>query len=407
MLNPTLGQNLGRWAQVYFTSPPEKREEAVLELLRELNGESVSAEPETSEPQTSNSIVTETSMTPETVLCAECGHQNPGPQRFCGMCGSSLTFDGPLSREEAVLVSRKVVPEPDASLRFNATPPARPVENPVARDPVFPTLSLFAQVGEEASSPLSSSKRSSDIQWLRDKDREVDSSASPAVKYVLIGLVILLAGAYFYNRSWLQGHGLGQQGSSGVWTGSAGPPATPQSPVNSPPVASPTDAHSADNVSAATPDPANAKEPVAAEPGRRNGDAASSQAVSPPAVPASEITPEAARTAKDVGTAPTPPSPTATSPEPAIVAAGNAELAIADEYLTGKRGPRNSAVAARFLWRAVSKENTTAILLLSDLYLTGDGVPKSCDQARLLLYAAARKNVPEAGQKLRNLQSCR
>jgi TPR repeat protein len=83
---------------------------------------------------------------------------------------------------------------------------------------------------------------------------------------------------------------------------------------------------------------------------------------------------------------------------------GSVELATAEEFLTGKRGPRNSAVAATFLWKAVSKENTTAALLLSDLYRTGDGVPKSCDQARLLLYAAARKNVPEAGQKLRALQ---
>ena len=36
LLNPTLGQHLDRWAEVYFTNPPEKREEAVLELLREL-----------------------------------------------------------------------------------------------------------------------------------------------------------------------------------------------------------------------------------------------------------------------------------------------------------------------------------------------------------------------------------
>ena len=40
LLNPTLGRHLGRWAQVYFTSPPEKREEAVEELLRELQGDS-------------------------------------------------------------------------------------------------------------------------------------------------------------------------------------------------------------------------------------------------------------------------------------------------------------------------------------------------------------------------------
>ena len=36
LLNPVLGEHMGRWAEVYFTSPPEKREEAVLELLREL-----------------------------------------------------------------------------------------------------------------------------------------------------------------------------------------------------------------------------------------------------------------------------------------------------------------------------------------------------------------------------------
>src|SRR5580698_2997088 len=36
LLNPLLSQNMGRWAEVYFTSPPEKREQAVQELLREL-----------------------------------------------------------------------------------------------------------------------------------------------------------------------------------------------------------------------------------------------------------------------------------------------------------------------------------------------------------------------------------
>jgi hypothetical protein len=38
LLNPVLGAHMGRWAEVYFTSPPEKREEAVLDLLRELQG---------------------------------------------------------------------------------------------------------------------------------------------------------------------------------------------------------------------------------------------------------------------------------------------------------------------------------------------------------------------------------
>jgi hypothetical protein len=36
MINPLLGRNLGRWANVYYTTPAEKREQAVFELLREL-----------------------------------------------------------------------------------------------------------------------------------------------------------------------------------------------------------------------------------------------------------------------------------------------------------------------------------------------------------------------------------
>jgi len=39
LLNRFLGQNMGRWAEVYFTNPPEKREQAVMELLRELQAE--------------------------------------------------------------------------------------------------------------------------------------------------------------------------------------------------------------------------------------------------------------------------------------------------------------------------------------------------------------------------------
>jgi TPR repeat protein len=78
-------------------------------------------------------------------------------------------------------------------------------------------------------------------------------------------------------------------------------------------------------------------------------------------------------------------------------------LAQAEAFLNGKKYPRDSAMAAKLLWKAVGKENPSAVLLLSDMYLAGDGVPKSCDQARLLLTAAARKGVPQAADKLRSV----
>jgi len=43
--------------------------------------------------------------------------------------------------------------------------------------------------------------------------------------------------------------------------------------------------------------------------------------------------------------------------------------------------------------------------MLAELYARGDGVAKSCDQARLLLVAAAKKGAPSAGLRLRNLES--
>lgn len=85
---------------------------------------------------------------------------------------------------------------------------------------------------------------------------------------------------------------------------------------------------------------------------------------------------------------------------------GSQELAEAQSYLNGTRGAtRNSQEAAQLLWKAVAKGSTSATLTLSDLYLRGDGVPKSCDQARLLLDVAAKKGAKGAGERLRNLQA--
>ncbi|MGH9543928.1 MAG: hypothetical protein ACRD23_01805 [Terriglobales bacterium] len=83
---------------------------------------------------------------------------------------------------------------------------------------------------------------------------------------------------------------------------------------------------------------------------------------------------------------------------------GGSDLRLAQRYLGGSIGGRNPSEAARLLWKAVSKQNATAAILLSDLYLRGDGVPRSCDQARLLLVAAARRGAPQAAQQLRNLE---
>jgi hypothetical protein len=93
------------------------------------------------------------------------------------------------------------------------------------------------------------------------------------------------------------------------------------------------------------------------------------------------------------------------TPRPTAADQGSPDLRLAQRYLGGSMGVRDPAEAAKLLWKAVSKQNATAAVLLSDLYLRGDGVPRSCDQARLLLVAAAKRGSPLAAQQLRNLES--
>lgn len=64
---------------------------------------------------------------------------------------------------------------------------------------------------------------------------------------------------------------------------------------------------------------------------------------------------------------------------------------------------RRSAVADQ-LWAKVGDGDVTAEISLARLYLKGEGVPKSCEQARVLLGIAARHYSLEATRQLQNLR---
>jgi TPR repeat protein len=83
---------------------------------------------------------------------------------------------------------------------------------------------------------------------------------------------------------------------------------------------------------------------------------------------------------------------------------GESELILAWQYLEGQGGrPRDPTAASRLLWNAVKKGNLTAETTLANLYVRGEGVPKNCDQARVLLSAAFAKGNIEAKRKLQEL----
>jgi len=299
LLNPLLEQNMGRWAEVYFTSPPEKREQAVLELLRELQ-----------------------------------------------------------ARESSQMAPSFSTAEPAPTTTGSTSSPAADVPRQVG----------FASI-------LSGRKTRSD-------DSTSSDSAPPSHLLRVYGVtalaVVALALAYLAWR--------GARATSGSSLGSPTSPAvTGRSTV-------PAQQPAIEKVGAAKQIPSPGNRPITAP----------HEAAEPPrSEPGTTIAPE-----KTIPSVPPETTSVATNRQAqALSANGSEELSLAESYLAGTAGKqRDSAEAAKWLWKAVAKHNPEATELLSELYLRGDGVPKNCEQARVLLDAGARRGVRAAADRLAHLQ---
>lgn len=406
LLNPLLGDNMGRWAEVYFTSAPEKREEAVSALIEQLEQEkqgkkdppttarvpdvsSYAAEQETEKMR-------EDSATGESgLICQSCGEINPDRQNYCGMCGASLHTA--LTQPHSRVYDADLPPWPGSGGRATSS---------------LGSSSESSDYSDrtKTSQDWITESRESGYRNLRPQEMEIGEELptlfseyrpSPYRYRIYIGLVLLvLVGALGY-MGWR-----GTQSKAGrihllpvaptaASEPEAAPPAQESQPASqeakpSEDVSSarsattpPQSATSASNAgSSANPNPASAKAATTSTGAVGSGSSDKSS-------PTNVIDASASKT-----------------PEAKAQGNGSEELAVAEGFLNGSQGRvRDSNEAAKWLWQAVRKQNPTATLLLSDLYLHGDGVPKNCDQARLLLDVAARKGAPGAEQRLRNLQA--
>ena len=123
----------------------------------------------------------------------------------------------------------------------------------------------------------------------------------------------------------------------------------------------------------------------------------SAPAAAPPVqAPALEPAPSASESS--------PPNSAPNSQSPEADARGRSDAAPSPPRRVEKPLPYNadpsSAQTEERLWAAVREGNTEAEIELSDLYLRGDGVKKNCEQARILLLAAANKGSSIARDKL-------
>jgi len=336
LLNPLLGQHMGRWSEVYFTTAPEKREEAVLELLREL---------EAAGPTVHAGV--------RPVACASCGRDNSPQQNFCGNCGAPLTGDGSTPRA-----------------RTQGPHAVQPTLRATSPEPALPITDFAGSL--RGFSPVSRERETRRSGWRR----LVDNLIEPGSSRFYLGSALVLVMVTLTYMAWRS--------------------AQVVSRISQP---APAAALKRRVLSVAD------QSPVKPETSRQGpGNVNSAAPVAPPSTSVSPTTPVRFDPAAKAS-APAQSTPSTAAPQtPALGTGGSEELAAAQGFLNGSGGhERNSATAAEWLWKAVAKQNADATLQLSDLYLKGDGVEKNCDQARLLLDAAARKGLKDAAERLRQL----
>jgi hypothetical protein len=440
LLNPLLSENMGRWAEVYFKAAPEDREQAVEGLLHELRAGSPppEASPRESSPSSFSSLQTAGQTTAQdgfeahesddpggVVRCPQCGHENPRDYNFCGACRAPLAAGGGFSETRAqeqqaasFLLDPIVDPEfesdrdaKQSSLpghlwqkdldpqqiqeqrsrrrKWNIAEPGR-VATPVNRD------DAEGQVPDRTGHYF-------DLDRNRSGDPDLfqlPSLVEPRRSYRLyIGAAMALLIGFLAYRAWraeqptLFSAHTAPQVPAVASDGSSAPAAERRADLpQANPASTPASQPNASSQPQAAPSSGNSAPRSNASSSAANSSAASENGVEE----AAEKAPAPART--------TPPSPQSQSNDEATTMGGWSELAMAKNYLNGTGGKeQNSAEAAAWLWKAVSKQNAEASTLLAELYMKGEGVSKSCDQGRVLLDAAARKGRKDAAERLSHL----
>ena len=403
LLNPLLAENMGRWAQVYFTSPPEKRDEAVHELLRQLEAEHATHSPAVAvassaytgaSSKASSAAAVVSSSAPATELapspastdssrespghntlvrCLACGRKNPSTQRFCGLCGTRQGEEKPALDQDDL---RGDLPTEDVQTDSPRSDPrndrrGHDIYAPSVYEPSVNTndLSLFQSIGGANY-------------YDEDADQIFSTPGSSGSFRIYVFFVVAIFLGTIAYLAWRSG-----QPSQARHTESSSPPSITEQASDSAPVPSSPSKADVPDRTAPTENATNSSEHAAPKP-NRNRKEARSQPDKPVAAAQRSAMPET------------------NTPTSALAGGGADELAVAQGYLNGTNGQgRNSAEAAKWLWKAIAKHNANATFLLSDLYLRGEGVSKNCDQARVLLDTAALKGVKGAGERLRHLQA--
>ncbi len=416
LLDPILSQNLERWAEVYFTTLPEKRHEAIQALRRELQEEKMPQNSARSGGPSEFKSTTEAVEEPiehaeqedqeHVSVCHSCGELNPLVQRFCGMCGEPLQnsflqeespgaetgetdWDG--YQQEAFSEDSNQTEDPEEA-----------ASEMVDERPIFSAYSdsRYQYRRQDVFVEPEASRETSDgVPMLFSEYKPVSYRFRIYVGIILAALIGGLV--YMAWKSMRAASGEAQllpAVSAPAQTGGEAGPNDAAASTKAEPEAggAGTNGENASRNSDGSADKGSGEK---AEPPEKASLLEREKTAGESSVKAANSRKrgkESSGAAEDAVAANAGDSGDATS--------GSQDLAVAKTFLDGTNGrARDSREAAKWLWQAVRQQNGPATLMLADLYLHGDGVAKSCDEGRLLLYAAARKGVAGAGERLRNL----
>ncbi len=337
--------------------------------------------------------------------CARCGNENPGTNRFCGMCGATLL---PTPAAPASNATPPAQSFPPAAAAPPVPPPARPVAPAPARPTVYeesPPISGPSFLGLNQPGPSEPRRRGSlsidpnsapsgrSLDYLLEDDHEHKSGG--ALKYVLILLALALAVGFGYLR--FKDQGL-------AWLkGSTNKPPAAQSSEAPDSSATPTPA----NADHATPAPQGAQPaaaaPIATDSSAANPSAAAPSSTAPPATapvnPAASATPDSAPPASADGGTPSAAAKPATPPPAAKTSSAPDPNSDSDsdpdsETPAPAEKPKPRAPAAKP--PAAIAQPRTDNVAEAQKYIYGRGVRQDCERGLHLLKPAADQANPKA-----------
>lgn len=382
--------------------------------------------------------------------CARCGNDNPGTNRFCGMCGATLLRPPVRAPQSTAQVPPPVLPQSPAPPLPPATtlpvpsparaeapaaapPVAIPQKTPVISGPSFLGLNESAQQAEprrqeSLSIDPNSTPSSGSLDYLLRDDDGREPGTGGALKYVLILMALALAVGLGYLRfknqglAWLKGStGKPPAAQTSDAPDSATAPPAPSGPVNSAPAsgttspsttaATPSETDlpapgSAPASSATTPVSSTAgSTPASAAPVSANTGAPTSAETAAPADasanPAPKPAPREPRV-KDLGdpnatSVPVArPRPAPSTPKPAATAAPTTPLdpvVEAQNYIYGRGGVRQDCERGlRILKPAADQSNPKAMVEMGALYSAGLCTPRDLPTAYRWFALALRKD---------------